>query len=376
MVGPVKRAGQVGNGRRQAQAHAFGHLGGAGVQAAALGAGHADVVRLADEVHAVEVQVGGRFRQRPQGRARIGRAAQHARFLASRPQEDLRAARRLFHGHLRHGQQGRRARGVVDGAVVDMVALSCAGVAFVILAQVVPVRRIDHGFVLEFRVRARHDAGHVELLDAADLAIDCHLDRRVQGDGAERACFRLRAQGVQVLPGLLEQGARHVFLQPAFHRIARAGQVEALVAEAVGGHRPRIRGGRRRVDQQDPGGALAQRFLVLVDPAAVIREGLAGKTVCFGNGRLRVVDHQDEQFAFYINTLEIVPVFFRGADAVAGKHDGRVERHFLLAIRRAKDDVLAEGGRQGLAARAEGHCARWQGLAADDGQRLAVRAIF
>ena len=130
------------------------------------------------------------------------------------------------------------------------------------------------------------------------------------------------------------------------------------------------------MDQQDPGGALAQRFLVLVDPAAVIREGLAGKTVCFGNGRLRIVDHHDDELALQIDALEIVPVFFGGADAVAGKHDGRVERHFLLAIRRAKDDVLAEGGRQGLAARVERHCARWQGLAADDGQRLAVAAIF
>ena len=121
-----------------------------------------------------------------------------------------------------------------------MVALAGALAAFVILAQVVPVRRVNDGFVLECRVRARHDAGHVELLDAADLAIDCHLDRRVQEHGAEFARFGLCTQGVQVLPGLLEQGARHVFLQPAFHRIARAGQVEALVAEAVGGHRPRI----------------------------------------------------------------------------------------------------------------------------------------
>jgi hypothetical protein len=68
VVGPVKGTGQVGDGGRQAQAHALGHLGG-GVQAAAFGAGHADVVRLADEIHAVEVQVGGRLGQRPQGRA-------------------------------------------------------------------------------------------------------------------------------------------------------------------------------------------------------------------------------------------------------------------------------------------------------------------
>ncbi|MNM55262.1 hypothetical protein D3C81_663980 [compost metagenome] len=65
MVGAVKGAGQVGDGRCQAQAHALGHLGGARVQAAALGASHADVMRLADEVHAVQVQVGGRLGQRP-----------------------------------------------------------------------------------------------------------------------------------------------------------------------------------------------------------------------------------------------------------------------------------------------------------------------
>ncbi|MNM55263.1 hypothetical protein D3C81_663990 [compost metagenome] len=257
-----------------------------------------------------------------------------------------------------------------------MVALSGALVALVILAQVVPVGRINHGFVLQLRVRAGHDAGHVELLDAADLAIELDLDRGVQGDRAERARFRLGAQGVQVLPARLEQGARHVFLQPAFHRIARASQAEAFMAKTVGRHRPGVRGRRGRVDQQHAGRALAQRFLVLVDPAAIPGERLAGKAVRLACGRLRVVDHHDHQLAFQVDALEVVPVFIGGGDAVAGKHDGRVERHFFLAIGGAKDDVLAEGGRERLAARAEGHRARWQGLAADDGQRLAVRAIL
>jgi ABC-type sulfate transport system substrate-binding protein len=52
----------------------------------------------------------------------------------------------MLDGFLRHGQQGRRTGGVVDGAVPDVVALACSPF---VDAQVVPVGRVDHGFRLQ-----------------------------------------------------------------------------------------------------------------------------------------------------------------------------------------------------------------------------------
>ena len=171
VVGAEVGAAQVRGRRRQAQAHAPRHFARGRVQRAALGPGHAHVARAADEVQAVEVEVGGGLRQRP-GRIRDpARGAQQALLFGAGPQEDQRAFGRMRACGLGHGQQGGGAGAVVDRAVPDVVRLAVVRID----AQVVPVRRHDHRFAAQFGVAAGHDAGHVVFGDFADRALDVGL---------------------------------------------------------------------------------------------------------------------------------------------------------------------------------------------------------
>ncbi|MNS86556.1 hypothetical protein D3C72_1204640 [compost metagenome] len=252
---------------------------------------------------------------------------------------------------LRHGQQAGRARGIVDGAVVDRI--SRFFVTLTLLAQVIPVAAVDDGFILQCRIRARHHAGDVELFHLAHGGLHFTAQLGVQCDGLEVLAFRLGAQGIQVLAAGREQAARRVFRDPALQRRAgrAVGQLKTFAAApAVLHHAPVVRGRRFRVDQQDASRALAPGFLEFVGPAAVIGQRLAGKAVRIKSSRLRVVDHHDDDLVFDIDTLEIVPTLFRRRDAVADKYQWRVERVRGNGVARGPDPVRTEGQRHGLAA--------------------------
>ncbi len=128
------------------------------------------------------------------------------------------------------------------------------------------------------------------------------------------------------------------------------------------------------MNQQHAGGALAHRFLVLVQPAAIVGVGLAGEAVRFFGGRLRVVDHHDQNFSLQVLALVVVPVFFLGAHAVADEDQWRVQRDGGLAAGGAEHDVLAGDGGNALAAGGEGDGAVGQQLAAFKDHRLAIAA--
>jgi hypothetical protein len=210
--------------------------------------------------------------------------------------------------------------------------------------------------------------------DGAHRALEPRLRRGLQLDRLEAAHLGPGAQGVEVLAGGRKQGARHVFADPALQRVALAGQVELLVREAVGRHRPRIRCGRGGVDQQDAGRALADRFLELIGPAAVVGQRLAAETVRFRGSGLRVVHHRDQQLALHVDALEIVPAFLRRVDAVADEDQRRRQRRLGLRAGVADHDVAADACIDGLAARREAYGAAGQGLLADHLDLLAVAA--
>ena len=213
---------------------------------------------------------------------------------------------------------------------------------------------VDDGFILQCRVRTRHHAGDIELFHLAHGRFHFARQFGVQCDGLEVLAFRLRAQDVQVLTAGREQAARRLFRDPALQRRAgrAVGQLEALAAApAVLHHAPVIRSRWFRVDQQYASGALAPGFLEFVGPAAVIGQRLAGKTVRLGGSRLRVVDHHDDDLVFDIDTLEIVPAFFRRRDAVADEHERRIEGMRGNGVARGPHPVRAERQRHGLAAR-------------------------
>nr|GEU28050.1 hypothetical protein [Tanacetum cinerariifolium] len=348
MVAAEVAARQVRLRPGDVHAHGLGGRLGHLAQLGAFAALGADVARGAHEIQAVQVEVGSGLRQRPQRGRRVRRAAQQALFFGRHPQEHLAALGRRPLGFLRHGQQRCRARGIVHRAIEN-------GVAFLaLLAQVVVVGAVDHHFVLEPGIGARHHGRYVELLDLAHgrFHVAAHLGR--QRHRLEVAAFGRCAQRVEVLAGSLEQGARGVVRHPALQWGAQraGGQLEAFHARpAVLDHAPAVRGGGRGVDQDHAGSALALRFLELVGPAAVIRETLAVEAVGLVGGGLRIVDHRYQHLALQVHALEVVPFFIVSLDAVADKHQARVELVRSGGVAGREHPVLAEAGRQRLAAR-------------------------
>ena len=232
-----------------------------------------------------------------------------------------------FQGEKGKAQNGRDAVGVVDGAVIDPVALGVRRAD----AQVVPVGAVDDGLV---RMLGPDDA-------AGDIVRDDHLvanlevgreGRAVQDHRLERAGLGLLLQGVEVEAGLLEQVHRDVALDPGLELRMGLGRlladdVEHHVGVRVLDRRPAIRGRGRLVDDQHAGGALAGGFLVLVGPAAIIGHGLAAEVADPGL-EVRIVDQHDQDLALQVHALEVVPVPLGGLDAIADEDDRSVlDRH-------------------------------------------------
>ena len=68
---------------------------------------------------------------------------------------------------------------------------------------------------------------------------------------------------------------------------------------------------------------LAGGLLVLVGPAAVVGEGLAGEEVGIVGGR--IVDDDEDDFAFDVDAGVVVPLVLGRGDAVADEDDGGVD---------------------------------------------------
>ena len=363
-------AGQVRLGWCDRQAHRFRGGGCHRTKFGALATRHAHVLHQAHPVQAVQVQVGGGLFDRPQRRRHIGRAAQQSLLFGAHPQEHLAALGRMLHRFGGHRQQCAGAGGVVDRAVEDGIALGA------LLAHVIPVGRVDHHFVLQLRIGARHHAGHVELFQRTHSRARIALDAGVQGHRLEVLVFGGGAQFIEVLAG----GGEHLACGGIGHPALQAGadlafgKLEALgVGPAVLHHAPAVRGRFVGVDQDRAGRTLARRFFKFVGPATVIGQAFAVEALRIRCRRHRVVHHHHQHLALQVHALEVVPAaFFRRHGAVADEHQVRVQRVIGLAVARAPDPVRAELQRHSVAAGRDGDIALlWQRTHAGDLDRLA-----
>lgn len=238
------------------------------------------------------------------------------------------------------------------------------------------MRAVNDDFILQLRIRARHHGSDVELLDLAHRRLHFAAQFGGQRHRLEVLAFGGCAQRVQILAGGLEQRARGIVGHPALQLGPEGAgrQLEALHAgPAVLDHAPAVRRARRRMNQQHAGGALALGFLEFVSPAAIVRQALAVETVRLLGGRLRIVDHHDQDLAFEVGALVVVPLLVLRGDAVADEHQVRVEAVRGRRVTRREDPVLAKADRQRLAARFQFQRALGrQRLDAGDAHRLTV----
>src|SRR5581483_6228231 len=90
-----------------------------------------------------------------------------------------------------------------------------------------------------------------------------------------------------------------------------------------------------RADRTFPG-----RFFVFVSPAAIVSQSRAVEELRIIGGR-RLVDEHEQNLAFDIDALVVVPVVFGSVDSIADKNNRRVHiclRLLLLVVR----DVIIE----------------------------------
>ena len=162
----------------------------------------------------------------------------------------MRAPRPL--GQRRHGardgQHLRAARGIVLGAVVDLVA----GLVRLADAEVIVVRGVDDHLVLELRIAARQQRRRRSRCARARSCSRSVIEvRRPSGTGLKSRLLRGCDQLVEVVPAGLHEAARGVFGGPALEldaRLAFGRQLELLAAPGGLHDLPRIAGRRRGVD--------------------------------------------------------------------------------------------------------------------------------
>ena len=80
------------------------------------------------------------------------------------------------------------------------------------------------------------------------------------------------------------------------------------------------------MDDDDSGGSLPGRFLVLVGPAAVVGHGVSVEQRLILGGEAGVVHQDDDRAASHVDAFIVVPVVFRCDDAVSHEHQGRVRQ--------------------------------------------------
>ena len=186
------------------------HLGEEVLEIVLALADHFHVLRRPGDGQGVHVDVSHRLRQREGRVGDVVFGTQQAGFLHGHRGED-HTALRLVLGELAGDLQQRGdARAVVDRAVVDLVTLQRR-----VVAQVIPVRGIDHRLVR--LVRALHHADHVVAERMGDVAVQGDIRLGIQRHGLEAAHVGLLGQFVEVLARLGEQALRGFMRQPARH---------------------------------------------------------------------------------------------------------------------------------------------------------------
>ena len=299
--------------------------------------------------------------------------------------EDHRAPRRLgqrLHG-LRDREHRGHARGVVQGAVVDVVL---SRLRALLDAEVIVVGGVDDRFLRELRVPARPPPDDVLGLRLLDLVLQGDVGGYAQAHGPEVTLLGGGAESVEVLSAEPRDLARALLGHPGLDRqlgFTLVGQGELLTAPGRLHHLPRIARGMRRVDDDGAGGAHLGGHLVLVGPAPVVEARLAREELRIVLG---VVVHHEEDLALEVGSLVVVPLVLGGHDPVAHEHDLAAagaglgdlhagERHVVVAVaqvdRLAATGEMDGGGRIG----ADAHDVEWLEPAAVGSGRLQAQAF-
>ncbi len=221
------------------------------------------------------------------------------------------------------------ARSVIGGSVINLIAVKRR-----ITPQVVPVRCVDHGLVLEHRVRSFDPGDHVPRLDVAQGVGDCELAAAPQGLRAKiTACGRLLERS-KVSMACLEQLLGFIEADPSFnsHTIrCLAGlwlrDVKVFSAPGPLHDLEGIARGSGLVHQDRRRRSLLRGNLILVRPPPVIRHrpaleyGRVQLRGVFGVHNRRIVDQHDQRLAAHIEPLVVIPAVFRSHHSVSHEHD-------------------------------------------------------
>ena len=237
------------------------------------------------------------------------------------------------------------ARGVINCAVANIVARN-GGAA----AQMVPMCRIKHIFLGPFRAFQHADDILAHL--ARNVVIKAKRSGEVQRNRLKTLRFGRAHLLVQILASGGENLFRNAFLDPAVRCCLARACVLGLGQKLRSGPAavddvPAISRWRIVMDNQHSGCTLTRCFFVLIRPATVIGHRFAAKLASqILSVKIRVVDHHDNGFAFYIDTGIIIPALFRGDNAMADK-DHLAHVHFgLRRFAIAADYIFAAIGKR------------------------------
>ena len=176
---------------------------------------------------------------------RVVLRAEQAGFFERRCHEQDRTLRRRLLMRERVGdfEQSGEAGAVVDGAVVDLVALQ-----FRIAAEMIPMRRVDDHFVRPLAARQQRE--HVRRLHAADLVGELRRELRVERRRLEAADVGGFLQRIEIRAGFGEQALRRIGGDPSGDHHARTRDLrwsaDRTAANSSYSRRPATDNPRRR----------------------------------------------------------------------------------------------------------------------------------
>ena len=194
-----------------AQSERLRYALGAGVERRPLDPGHGDVPHLPHLEDAVVVDVDGD----PSGWNRrmlseVGRAEQSLLFGRNGREDDrslrLRGGQRPDASHL---QEHGAAAGVVDGAVVNRIAILRFS-----NPEVIVMCGVEDRLVAELRVAAGKPGRDVGCVEAANRADHISVQLEIERDGAEVARGGLARQRIEIETGRLHQRSGHSLSDP------------------------------------------------------------------------------------------------------------------------------------------------------------------
>jgi hypothetical protein len=248
------------------------------------------------------------------------------------------------------------------------------------------VRGVDDVLVAQRRIRALDFAQHVARVQRAHRVLERDRSFELERHRLEFTGERLLLEGVEVLPGHLQDLLRRVERDPALdrraaHVLVRRHQIE-LFSQVALHDLEGVAGGTGLVDDQDPRGAAARAFLELVGPAAVVGHRLAGEGLGIefrrvgGIGHLRIVDQHNDRLALDVDALEVVPVELGRGDAVAGEdHVGAADGCAVGDVLRPRHNVVGPLERALAAGAGDGERAGVGSRDADQRHLLDIGAV-